>query len=214
MYPFIHWIEIYHEDYYISPSSICGPRYKWIQKNTQGKIVQLSLCHLEIYLFYKVKYHWKHTSVKLIFSPENIFPRALSIPLAFACGKKNYTLVTFSILKKLLMFSSKPILSRKEWKPDIFIAILLTYQIHKKFHGLLCDNIFGIVDQQGTILSVKLHAEIAQRKSDKIEKTSENRFRFVCKHHRLKLYQSHSCERGQGAWVGFQFCPFICTQAH
>lgn len=57
MYPFIHWIEIYHEDNYISPSNIRGLRYKWIQKNTQGKIVQLSLCHLEIYLFYKVKYH-------------------------------------------------------------------------------------------------------------------------------------------------------------
>ena len=113
----------------------------------------------------------------------------------------------FFNLKNYLCFLQSPFFPRKEWKPDIFIAILLTYQIHKKFHGLLCDNIFGIVDQQGTILSVKLHAEIAQRKSDKIEQTSENRFGFVCKHHRLKLCQSLTCERGQGAWVGLQFYP-------
>ena len=66
-------------------------------KEYSGKDCSITFCHLEIYLFYKVKYHLKHTSVKLIFSPENIFSRALSIPLAFACGKKNYTLVTFSI---------------------------------------------------------------------------------------------------------------------
>ena len=53
MYPFIHWIEIYHEDNYISPSNICGPRYKWIQKNTQGKIVQLSFATLKYISFIK-----------------------------------------------------------------------------------------------------------------------------------------------------------------
>ena len=38
-------------------------------------------------------------------------------------------------------------------------VLILTYQIHEQFHGLISDDVFGIVHKNNTILSIYLCTE-------------------------------------------------------